>query len=303
MPSHESATASSLRRRSSWATWLKVIRWGSGIAIVIAVLLLARMLPAQQILTALESSVDGLGIWGPVALAAIYVVAVLLLVPGSVLTLAAGALYGLLTGAIIVSAASTTAVALAYLIGRYLARDTVRRKIAQSPKLAAVDDAIGKQGWKIVLLLRLSPALPFSLQNYLYGVTAVRFWPCVIASWIGMMPGTFLYVYLGSLGRTAAQGRETTPGEWAIRGVGLIATIAVTVYLAKLARRAIQSHTAIEDADADQRRILRMLRPPKTNRRMPRTRLASTMLEQWSWDSWQSRCSLLPSGEPCIAMS
>lgn len=99
--------------------------------------------------------------------------------------------------------------------------------------------------------LRLSLAVPFNLQNYLYGVTAIRFWPCVLASWIAMLPGTFLYVYLGSLGRTAAAG-ETTMAEWVARGIGPLATIAVTIYLARLARHAIETRTRIEGAGADE---------------------------------------------------
>jgi uncharacterized membrane protein YdjX (TVP38/TMEM64 family) len=112
-----------------------------------------------------------------------------------------------------VSVAYTTAAALAFLISRHVARDRVRRKVEVSPKLAAVDEAIGEQGWKIGALLRLSPAVPFSLQNYLYGVTGVRFWPAVLASWVAMLPGTFMYVYLGSLGKTAAAGRDTSAAE------------------------------------------------------------------------------------------
>ncbi|MBW3597529.1 MAG: DUF547 domain-containing protein, partial [Planctomycetes bacterium] len=141
-----------------------------------------------------------------------------------------------------------TGAAVAFLIARYLARERVRRYLERSPRLAAVDEAIGQKGWKIVALLRLSPAVPFNLQNYLYGVTAVRFWPYVLASWIAMLPGTFLYVYLGSLGAAAAQeGPGASAGQWAMRIVGLLATVAVTVYITRLAQRAIREKTAIEE--------------------------------------------------------
>lgn len=129
---------------------------------------------------------------------------------------------------------------MAFLIARHLARERVRRHVRQSPKLSAVDQAIGEQGWKIVALLRLSPAVPFTLQNYLYGVTAIRFWPCVLTSWLAMLPGTFLYVYLGSLGSQAVAGGETSVGEWIARGMGLIATVVVTVYITRLAKRAMR---------------------------------------------------------------
>lgn len=216
-----------------------LVRWTSGALMLSAVLLLARVLPVQRLLDVGLTRVDDLGPWGPVIFGAVYVAAVLLLVPGSWLTLAIGGVYGVPLGLVVVSVASTTAVALAFLIARYLARDRVRRLVARSPALAAVDEAIGQHGWKIVALLRLSPAVPFNLQNYLYGVTAIRFWPAVLASWVAMLPGTFLYVYLGSLGRSAVSGAEVTPAEWALRAGGLVATVAVTVYVARLARAAI----------------------------------------------------------------
>lgn len=226
-----------LRRRTT------LIRGVSAAIILVAAVLLMRTLPTERLLELAENRIDSLGAWGPLALGVIYVVAVLLFIPGSILTLVAGAVYGLMLGTVIVSLASTTAAALAFLIARYVARDKVRRRIEQSPKLAAVDEAIGEQGWKIVALLRLSPGVPFSLQNYFYGVTAIRFWPCVVASWVAMLPGTFLYVYLGTLGKTAAAGDETSAAEWAARGVGLVAIVAVTVYLAKLARHAMATRT------------------------------------------------------------
>lgn len=229
-----------------------VIRWSLFALILLAVLLLMRTVPTERLLGAVQVWIDGLGLWGPLALGVIYILAALLFVPGSLLTLAAGAIYGLSLGTIIVSLASTTAAALAFLIARHAARDTVRRKVERSPKLAAVDEAIGEEGWKIVVLLRLSPAVPFNLQNYLYGVMAVRFWPCVLASWVAMLPGTFTYVYLGSLGRTAAAGRDTSLAEWALRGIGLLATIAVTVYVARLARNTIRQRTKIEQSDGRQ---------------------------------------------------
>lgn len=238
--------------RAFLARHAAMIRWVSVALILVAVLLLMRTLPTQGVLESAQGWVDSLGMWGPLVFGVTYVVAVLLFIPGSILTLVAGAVYGLIWGTVIVSLASTTAAALAFLIARYLARDKVRRRVEQTPKLVAVDEAIGDQGWKIVALLRLSPAVPFSLQNYLYGVTAIRFWPCVVASWVAMLPGTFLYVYLGSLGKTAAAGEETSTAEWIARGVGLAAAIAVTVYIARLARNAIERRTHIEESDQAQ---------------------------------------------------
>jgi uncharacterized membrane protein YdjX (TVP38/TMEM64 family) len=95
-------------------------------------------------------------------------------------------------------------------------------------------------------MLRLSPAVPFNFQNYLYGLTGIRFWPYLLASWLAMLPTTFLYVYLGDLGREglqAADGQERRPrsnAEWAMLIVGLLATIALTLYLAHLARKTLR---------------------------------------------------------------
>ncbi len=228
-----------------------------GVAVVLilaAVILLLRMLPIQPLLQPVQDWIDSLGVWGPLMLGLLYIVGSLLFIPGSAITLVVGAAYGLARGTIIVSLASTTAAVLAFLIARYLARDRVRARIEQSPRLAVVDQAIGEQGWKIVALLRLSPAVPFNLQNYLYGVTSIRFVPCVFTSWLAMLPGTFLYVYIGSLGKTAAAGRDTTPAEWAFRGLGLLATIVVSVYVARLARKAIRERTGIETGGIDQNR-------------------------------------------------
>lgn len=120
--------------------------------------------------------------------------------------------------------------------------------MAQSNRhFAAIDQAIAEGGWKIVALLRLSPAIPFNLQNYLYGLTPVAFWPYVLASWIAMLPGTFMYVYLGHLAGSAIAGdRQRSPLQWALLVVGLLATVAVTVYVTRLAKRKLNEQ--VEDA-------------------------------------------------------
>jgi uncharacterized membrane protein YdjX (TVP38/TMEM64 family) len=224
--------------------------------IVVSLVLVARQLPVAAAVGALEAWVDGLGAWGPVVFGAVYVVLVVLLVPASALTLAAGAIFGLTTGVVVVSLASNTGAALAFLIARYLARNRVAAYIRRHPRLAAVDRAVGEGGWKIVALLRLSPAVPFTLQNYLYGLTRIRFLTCVVTSWVTMLPGTFLYIYLGHLGRagveatTGAAGRG--PAEWALLAVGLLATVAVTVYVTRLARRALRQHEGIEQPPTPQ---------------------------------------------------
>ncbi|SRR5579883_256419 len=222
------------------------IQWVSVGLIVLSIVLIFRQLSVGPVVQALAGWVEGLGFWGPLAFGLIYVVGVVALIPGSALTLTAGALFGLIGGTIIASLASTSGAALAFLVGRYLVRDRIAAKLQRSPRFDAIDKAISKSGWKIVALLRLSPAVPFNLQNYLYGLTGIRFWPYVLTSWLTMLPATFMYVYLGDIGRESLQAaaggteRARTPVEWAILIVGLIATVAVTVYLTRLARRALR---------------------------------------------------------------
>lgn len=220
---------------------LKWLCWG---IIVAGIVLIARVLPVETGSRWLTDWIGRLGIWAPIVFGLIYVAAALLLVPGSALTLAAGAIFGLLIGTVTVSIASTVAAASAFLIARYLARGALERQTRRYPKFAAIDQAIGDEGWKIIALLRLSPAIPYSIGNYLYGLTAIRFWPYVLASWLAMLPGTFMYVYLGYVGRTSMLGVQRTPGEWALLIVGLIATFVVTVYVTYLARKAIGRRVA-----------------------------------------------------------
>lgn len=228
------------------------IKWTSAALIVLGVFLFMRVLPVQDGLDRLAAWLGGVGAVGRVVFGAIYVAATVLLIPGSVLTVAAGAIFGLWWGTVIVSISSTSGAAAAFIIARYLARGKVQRMADRNRTFAAVDRAVSEGGWKIVALLRLSPAVPFNLQNYLYGLTAIRFWPCVLTSWLAMLPGTFMYVYIGYLGRQGvaaagggAAGGAASAGTWTLRIVGFAATVAVTVYVTRLARRAIREQTRI----------------------------------------------------------
>lgn len=227
----------------------RVARVAAYLVIIASVLVILRALPAAQVLDLVQKKVGMMGFWGPIAFGAAYFLAAVLFVPGSALTLAAGAIFGLLGGFVTVSLASTAAAGASFLIARYLARDKVRRMAETNRTFGAIDRAIEQGGWKIIALLRLSPAVPFSLGNYLYGLTPVRFWPYLIASWIAMMPGTFLYVYLGMVGKTAAAGNAgRSPWQYVLMGAGLVATIVVSVYVTRLARKALKE-TALKEVD------------------------------------------------------
>ncbi|MCI0534969.1 MAG: TVP38/TMEM64 family protein, partial [Verrucomicrobiales bacterium] len=214
--------------------------------LVIGGLVLARRLDLQNLLREALAWMAGLGAWGPVLFVGLYVAACVLFIPGSLLTLGAGAVFGVVRGSVIVSVAAILGAASAFLVGRYLARAWVARKIEGNPKFKAIDEAVAKEGWKIVLLTRLSPAFPFNLLNYAFGLTRVSFSEYLFASWIGMLPATILYVYVGSLAGSIASldrgGRTRTTAEWVLYAVGLIATIVVTILVTRQARRALGKH-------------------------------------------------------------
>src|SRR5213594_945568 len=207
----------------------------AGVALVLAV----KYFHVQDLLKAALDWIGKLGAWGPVIFIGIYVVAAVLFIPGSVLTLGAGALFGVVLGSVCVSIGATLGATAAFLVGRYLARDAIARKIEKNEKFAAIDRAVADEGWKIVFLTRLSPVFPFTLLNYAFGLTRVKLRHYVLASWLGMIPGTVMYVYLGSLVNIGAGHRQRTTGGWVLYGVGLLATVTVTVFVTRLARKAL----------------------------------------------------------------
>lgn len=193
--------------------------------------------------------VDSLGFWGPLVFVLGYAVATVAFIPGSLMTLAAGAIFGLLEGTLYTFAGATLGATLAFLVSRYGARKAIERRLENSSKLRAVDRAIAREGRKIVFLLRLSPVFSFVLLNYALGLTSVRFRDYLVAS-IGMLPGTFLYVYYGkALGSLAAVagGAELERGvaDWILLGIGLLATLLVTTVVTRVARRALEQE--VED--------------------------------------------------------
>jgi uncharacterized membrane protein YdjX (TVP38/TMEM64 family) len=218
-------------------------RLGLAVAVVAVVVGLGRALDTRGLADGALAWITGLGAWGPVAFVLLYVVVTVLLLPAVVLTLGAGAVFGVAWAFVTVSIAATLGATAAFLVGRYLARGWVTRRLAGSPRLGAIDAAVAREGWKIVALTRLSPAFPFVLLNYAFGLTRVRLRDYVLASWLGMMPGIALYTYLGSLAgdvaAAAAGGRARTPWEWALYALGFVATLAVTVYATRVARAAL----------------------------------------------------------------
>ena len=216
--------------------------------LIVPVLTAALYFDLQALLRDALGWISGLGPWGAAAFIALYILATVLFLPGLILTMGAGFVFGVLQGSICVSIASTLGASIAFFIGRYLARKWVSKKIESSERFAAIDEAVAREGWKIVGLLRLSPVFPFNLLNYSLGVTKVSFRDFVLASWIGMMPGTVMYVYIGSLAGDLAtlgmEARSRTPAEWTVSVIGLVATVAVTLYVTRIARAALEKRVS-----------------------------------------------------------
>ena len=224
---------------------LPIGRIVAGLVILVALVALGRQF--GTLLDRFVLWVDGLGAVGPLVYMAGYAAATVAFVPGAVLSLAAGATFGLGWGVLYVMLGATTGASLAFLLARYVAREAIARRIAGNARFAAVDRAIGREGFKIVLLLRLSPVFPFNLLNYSLGLTKVRLADYVAAS-IGMLPGTLLYtwsgVVVGDVLRLAGGGGpERGPVYYGVFVLGLAATVAVTALVTRTAQRALGEAT------------------------------------------------------------
>lgn len=216
----------------------------AGVAVVaVAVAVAAFTLPIAEWTTTLAARARGTGALGVAVFVAAYVVATVAVLPGSILTLGAGFAYGPVWGLAVASPASVAGATAAFLLGRTLFREWAERQISGSPRTRAIRQAVGREGFKLVLLLRLSPLVPFNLLNYALSLSTVPLGTYVAASAIGMLPATALYVYLGSLAPTAAQlsaegGADA--GRTALYVAGLAATAAVVIIVTRAARRALQ---------------------------------------------------------------
>lgn len=199
--------------------------------------------------TAIVARLQAFGGWGLVLLSASYVIACVLMLPGSILTIGAGALAAVLWpgqaltalafGVAAVSIGSVCGATAAFLLGRGLFRDAIAARLKDNQRFDALDRAIGANGLKMTFLVRLSPAFPFNLLNYGLGLTRVSLRDYVLASWIGMLPGTVMYVYIGIFFGLTASAEAGGPGRTLLLGVGLAATAALVIYVTVLAKRAL----------------------------------------------------------------
>lgn len=240
-------SAPQLRSGTSGRRW----RW-LGLVLLVGGMIVAVL--TSDVVSDFVAWVRQAGAWGVLVFGLGYVAATVLMLPGSVLTLGAGFLYGPLSGSLLVWPAAVLGATLAFRLARGRARGWVQQRVASRPVFAAVDRAIAQEGFKTVLLLRLSPVFPFSLLNYALGLTGVRAAHYVVASAIGMLPGTLMYVYLGSLAQNItelASGQTETGGlvQQLLLYGGLVATLLVTWSITRAAKRSLK-RTLDRSADA-----------------------------------------------------
>lgn len=221
-------------------------KWIAVLLFVITMSILSAILPVKEWIRAFIDWVQQLGPAGVIVFVLAYAVATVLFLPGWIFTVSAGLIYGIVGGTLVALSGAIIGATLAFLVARYLLRQNIEEITKKNPRFAAIDRAIGRDGWKIVGLLRLSPLVPFNLSNYFYGITSIRFVEYVVVSAIGMIPGTLLYAYLGAIGQASVSGGAAQRSGWqyVVLGIGLIATIAVTVYVSRIARNALKKSGA-----------------------------------------------------------
>ena len=215
--------------------------------LIVILIIIFKYFNLTEFLRSILIWIESLGLWSPVTFIIIYNLATLLFIPGLILSLGGGVIFGVIWGSIYVFFASTLGSIIAFLIGRYISRDWVCKQFEQHPKFKVVDQAVVKEGFKIVFLIRLCPLFPFNLLNYIFGVMRVSLKDYILGS-LGMIPGTIMYVYIGSLvGDIALIGTSQQPTtfaaevtKWIINIVGFVATVVVTIYITKIAKKALK---------------------------------------------------------------
>jgi len=225
-------------------------RWWRPVGVVVALVLGVMVLRRLDVDRG-WAWIDSLGPWAPAAFLGIYALAAAAMVPGSLLSLAAGAKWGVWEGMMYVVIGSNLGANAAFWLGRLLAGGWVSRLVAKRPHFAAVEEAVAVEGWKVVALLRLSPVIPFNMLNYGLSLTRIRWGAYAVATFFGMLPGTAVMVTAGAAVGAAIRPEGRSPLEWGMMAVGLVATVAVTVVLARAARRALDRQLPRDDGRSE----------------------------------------------------
>jgi uncharacterized membrane protein YdjX (TVP38/TMEM64 family) len=237
----------------------RAIYWQFAALLMVTVLIavISRYFPIVDFIEALQTRVMGWGAWGAVCYPLLFAVCNILLLPGGVLAVGGGFFFGLWWGLLIVFAGNLIGAAISFASSRWVARQWFQRKLSKNPTLRALEPALERESWKIILLSQLHPLFPTSLLNYLYGLTRIRFGTYMLWASIGRAPGLFLYVYVGTLGqlglklmRGRSQPRVIEYWTW---GGAFVTTALLMLILGRIAYRAIQtSHASgIPDSQTD----------------------------------------------------
>ena len=219
------------------------------VLVVSALIWLSRFFPIAQSIMHLQQKIGAMEFWGGVLYPALYAACNVLLLPGGIVAIGSGLFFGLWWGFLLNLVGNVAGAAIAFAISRTLGRGWVERKFFQHRKWVALDEAIAREGWKFIFLSQVHPLFPTSLLNYLYGVTRMRFWPCMLWIALGQSPGLFLYAYLGTLAQHGLRiWRGVSHPQWLDYVLwigGFLVTIAATTALARLALRLLAE---VEDA-------------------------------------------------------
>jgi uncharacterized membrane protein YdjX (TVP38/TMEM64 family) len=223
----------------------RLLKLAAVAVLLLAAFLLLRSLPVERPLTALKDRVDDLGPWGPVLFMLFFIVSTVVILPGWPITVAAGAVFGPILGTGVISAASTASAAVSFLLARYSVHGRVSRAIARFPKLQAIYRALGTgEGWKLVAAVRLGHVGPYGLQNFVFGLTPVRFATYLVTTWLVQIPGTFAYVYLGHVGGATLEGETSAGLPHSVQLLGAAGVLAGVTFGALVARRALKQAPA-----------------------------------------------------------
>lgn len=223
--------------------------WLGGVLLLTAIAALGAFFDVQSRLRELLDWIAGLGNWAPVIFILVYAVSCVLFIPASILTFGGGFVFGVIQGSIYVLIGATIGAACAFLLGRHVAQNWVTERMSRNLKFKAIDQAVAKEGWKIVGLARLSPLFPFNVFNYVFAVTQVSFRDFILASAVGVAPATVLYVYVGDLAGDLTQlGTPRAAGttvEWMLYGFGLFSTVIATAYITRFSRKALDRRLTV----------------------------------------------------------
>lgn len=233
------------------------------VATALGLVLLVHFFPMAEYVTRAQRKLTELEVWGGVIYPLLFAGCNLLLLPGGVLAIGAGLFFGLWWGWALNVLGSTLGAAAALLIARRFGRRWVEARMVGNGKWRALDAAVAREGWKIIFLSQVHPLFPTSLLNYLYGVTRVPFWTCVLWIALGQAPGLFLYAYLGRMGQSGLRvwrgAGSVSATEWGLWCAGLVVAVAITTALARLAFRMLAGVS--EDAEKLSEKAAR---PPET---------------------------------------